>query len=283
MNAALATCAGSFGGLGLFLIVLGGCRRERTERTTASRSLAMSVRRFQTRAIGAASLALVFFVATGWLVAVGLGALAGWAAPTLIGAKARRDAALSRTEAIATWAEQLRDTIRAAAGLQEAIVTTAAVAPEPIHTAVAELAVRIRREPLRVALARFADTVGDPTADKIVAALTLAAERQSANLTGLLSEVAAAARQQATLQLRVEASRARTYTQNALVCGITAAVIAALVVLNRAYLDAYDTVTGQLVLIGIGGLFTASGIGLARLSHIQSPDRILSPHGSINR
>ena len=65
----------------------------------------------------------------------------------LMGVRAERDRLMRRSEAVASWAEMLRDTIAAHAGLQEAIAVTARVAPAPIRTEVQTLAVRA--EPVR--------------------------------------------------------------------------------------------------------------------------------------
>ena len=196
--------------------------------------------------------------ATGWPVGALLAGAGGWASPSLAGAKARRKAELGRLEALAVWAEQLRDTIGAAAGLQEAILATAKVAPLPIRAEVAELATRLRREPLSVALRRFAGSLADPAADQIVAALALASERQAGNLVGLLSEVASAARQQVSMRLRIETGRARTYTQTMSVALITGGSVGLLVVMRSSYLDPYDTAVGQMVLAGVGLLFVVA-------------------------
>ena len=275
MNTLILGMLGAAAGLGVLLVVVGAHgTTPRPDQPTARRRF--RIERLNTRAGFAAVGAICGFVFTGWIAGAALFGAAGWVAPTLAGARARRTAVTERTEAIAAWAEQLRDTMRAAAGMHEAIATTALVAPPAIRAEVAELAARLRREPFRSAMARFAEAAADPTADKIAAALVLASERRASNLTGVLSEVAAAARQQATMQLRVEASSARVYAQTMVVCTITGGVIAALMLLNRSYLDAYDDPVGQLVLLGIGALFAACGAGVIQLGRVAQPPRILN-------
>ncbi len=110
----------------------------------------------------------------------------------------------------------------AAAGLEQAIIATAPVAPLPIRAEVVTLAVRLEGERLAPALRAFADEVADPTGDLVVAALVLAAEHQAQRLGELLGSLAAAARDQATMRLRVEAGRARTRTSVKVVVGVTA-------------------------------------------------------------
>ena len=276
MTTSVFLLLGAFAGLGIWIAILGAIGAVALPAKQDRRSAAR-VPHVDRRVLIAAAGCVVGVLITGWLAGGLLLAFAGWVGPDIVGAKARRAAATARIEAIAVWTEQLRDVMRAAAGLQEAISTTARVAPPVIRPHVAELASRLQHEPVRFAMQRFARSVDDSAADKVVAALILAAERRSANLAGLLSEIAASTRQQATLSLRIEASRTRTYAQAKVVCAITAAVVAALFVLNRRYLEAYDTATGQLVLCGIGSLFTCSALGVIRLGTASQPERNLRP------
>ena len=103
---------------------------------------------------------------------------------------------MARTEAVAAWAEMLRDTL-AAGGFREAILASRRVAPAPIAAQVGELAERSEYAPLGVALRQFAHAVDDPVADHVVAALVVATERQAAGLRDMLGRIAASAREQA--------------------------------------------------------------------------------------
>jgi len=59
-----------------------------------------------------------------------LAGLADWGAPGLLAGRSKgRDELMARVRAIAGWAEMLRDTLAGAAGLEQAIVATAPVAP----------------------------------------------------------------------------------------------------------------------------------------------------------
>ncbi|MHB8451689.1 MAG: type II secretion system F family protein, partial [Mycobacteriales bacterium] len=173
---------------------------------------------------------------TGWPVGALLAAGAGLALPTLMTGSGERSVALARTEAIAGWAEMLRDTMAGAAGLEQAITATAPVAPPPIRGPVVALAGELERGArLAPALRRFADAVGDPTADLVVAALLLAAEHQTRRLADLLGTLAGAAREQASMRLRIEAGRARTRTSVRVILAATASLTLGLAILNRSY------------------------------------------------
>ena len=178
---------------------------------------------------------------------------------------------------MAGWAEMLRDTMAGSAGLEQAIVATAPLAPLPIRAEVATLAVRLEGERLAPALRAFADEVADPTCDLVVAALVLAAEHQAQRLGELLGSLAAAARDQATMRLRVEAGRARTRTSVKVIVGATGALVVGLALFNRGYLAPYDTAVGQLVLLLVGGgLRRSAFVWLSRMT--RPAERRAVPH-----
>jgi Flp pilus assembly protein TadB len=200
---------------------------------------------------------------------------AGWGAPGLLAGAKTRTEAVGRIEAVASWAEMLRDTMAGAAGLEQAIVATAPVAPLAVRSEVATLAVRLQSERLAPALRAFADEVADPTCDLVVAALVLAAEHQAQRLGELLGSLAQAARDQATMRLRVEASRARTRTSVKVIVGATGGLALALAVLNRGYLAPYDSGLGQLFLLMVGGLFATSFVWMSKMTTPRAPERFL--------
>jgi len=183
-------------------------------------------------------------------------------------------------EAVAGWAEMLRDTLAAAAGLEQTILASAATAPAALRPEVAELAARLQRgERLPAALRVFADRVADPTCDLVVCSLSLASEHQVRQLAGLLGELAGEAREQVAMRLRVDAGRARTRTSVWVTVGTTVAFAAGLVLLNRPYLHPYDTPAGQLVLLTVGALFAVAFGWLARIGRLPEPERILTHPG----
>lgn len=228
-----------------------------------------------------AACAAVVGVLTGWPVATLLGGFAGWALPGLLRPDRAAQARTERIEAVAVWAEMLRDTLAAAAGLQQAIRATAPIAPQALEVEVRALAARVERgERLPEALRAFADDVDDPLADLVVAALLLAAERQAGQLSDLLGSLAHATREQVTVRLKAGADRARVRTSVRVVVVVTLAMAFGLLLLDRAYLAPYGTPTGQLVLAVVGGLFAVAFWWLARLAADRLPVRILrrSPH-----
>ena len=214
---------------------------------------------------------------TRWPVAAVLAAVAAWVLPGLIGPDREHKRRLARIEAIATWTESLRDTLGAAAGLEQAITVTAALAPTPIRDEVTRLAGRLRRgDRLAPALRALAVELDDATGDLVVTALVMAAERNARHIGELLTSLATAARDQASLRMRVMAGRARIRTSSRVITAVTLTMAVGLVLLNRRYLAPYDTATGQLVLVVVGGFFGFGFAWLSRISRVTEPERVLA-------
>jgi tight adherence protein B len=245
------------------------------------RELTIGSRAGQLRLAAVVAVGVLVAALTGWVAG---GLLAGLAAATLPGllgpdrSSARRTA---RVEAVAGWTEMLRDTLAAAAGLEQTILASAATAPVALRDEVGDLAARLQRgQRPPAALRAFADQVADPTCDLVVSALALAAEHQARQLADLLGELAGEAREQVAMRLRVEAGRARTRTTVRVIVGTTLTFAAGLVLLNRPYLHPYDETTGQLVLLAVGGLFAFAFWWLARIGRVGVADRVLTHGGT---
>jgi len=267
---------GAVVGLGLLLIVLGMRGTPDREPRPQTQLPAWASDRLLLRGTLAGAALVVVWLATGWPAGALVAAVGGAAAPSIVGARARRNAAVAKIEAIAAWAEQLRDVMAAAAGIQEAIVATGPLAPAPIRDEVRLLVERIatRRERLRPALEHFADDLAHPLSDMVVTSLLLASERQG-RLGDLLSEVARSARQTATMRLRVEAARSRTYVTTRLIVGITALISTWLLVFRREYLAPFDSAGGQVMLVVIGAVFLGAGALMRRMAEPNEPARLL--------
>jgi len=270
-------------GLGLGLALIGAGWRGRPVTRRARRPglgwlVVRGVDQATVRTAGAAVAGGVLVVAvTGWLVGGVLAAAGVVTLPRLLGRDRHAAARVARVEAVASWTEMLRDTLAAAAGLEQTILATAGTAPAALRGEIRGLAARLERgERLPAALRVFAEQVADPTADLVVSALVLAAEHQARQLADLLGELAREAREQVAMRLRVDAGRARTRTSVRVIVGTTLAFAAGLIILNRPYLHPYDSAGGQLVLLLVGGLFAVAFWWLARIGRIAENPRLLT-------
>ncbi len=225
------------------------------------------------RSAGCGAAFLIVSSVTGWVVGGLLAAVTVAALPGLLGGKASRERAIARTEAIASWTEMIRDSIVAASGLEEAIVSTAPVAPGPIAPEVRTLVRRLEHQPLPDALVAFGHDLDHPSGDLVVSALVIAARMEASDLSGLLTRLAEATRGDARMRIRVEVGRTRVRTATKVIIGVVIAAVAFLAVVNRDYLAVYDSASGQLVLAGVGAIFASGGWLLARMATIELPER----------
>ncbi|GAA2661270.1 type II secretion system F family protein [Streptomyces vastus] len=215
---------------------------------------------------------------TTWPVAAVLTTVALLTLPGLLGPDRQAARRTERMEALATWTEMLRDTLSAAAGLEQAVLATADIAPAALESEMRELAAAVRSgRPLPAALRAFAEEVDDPLADVVVAALVMAAEQQASQVAPLLGELAESVREQVAMRQRIDAGRASVRTGVRVTVIVTLGMAVGLVVLNRPYLDPFNTLTGQAVLAVVGALFAASFTYLSALGRMEEPVRLISP------
>ncbi|HEY3559512.1 MAG TPA: type II secretion system F family protein, partial [Kribbella sp.] len=223
------------------LLIVAGLRGRPARVVTSSRLSTWLAARHDRKQVGLLVMAVLVGLAvgmvTGWVVGGFLAVVAVVGLPRILGSNVDHQRQLQRIEAIAGWTEMLRDTLVAAAGLEQAILATAPACPEAIREEITELAIRLERgERLAPSLRHLADQLRDPTADLVISALVLAAEHQSRQLADLLGELAGEAREQASMRMRVEAGRARTRTSVRVVVITTLVFAVGLVLLNRGYL-----------------------------------------------
>ncbi len=215
-------------------------------------------------------------VATGWIVlAVALAALVVfWT--RIFGGAAEERRAIERLEGLTAWTEALRDTIAGAVGLEQAVPATAVNAAPVIRPSLNLLVDRLRvREPLPHALMKFADDLDDPSADLIIAALILNSRLRGPGLREVLGALSESGREELDLRRRVEGSRRSTRRSVQIVVGVTLLVSGGLILFNQTYLEPYDSTVGQLVLVGVIGLFALGVFWLRRLAGVDVPERFL--------
>ena len=275
MNQATATVAivaGALVGGGLFLLVgffMGVDLLP--DSPGSSRSVRDSLKGLSGRLIGCLVVGFGILLLTRWIVlAIAGGALVlVW--PLLFGGAKQEKLAAAKIEALATWAESLRDTIAGAVGLEQAIPATVYAAAPVIREDLALLADRMRvRVPLPTALRQFADGLNDPTADLIVSALIMNARLRGPGLRQLLGALADTARSELDMRQRVSASRAGTRRSAQIV------VMLGLAVFNRSFVAPYSSVQGQLVLVVVVLLFAVGMLWMRHLAGVQLPRRFLT-------
>lgn len=228
--------------------------------------------------LAAAGAGVVVWAVTGWPVAgaaTGLGVLAG---PAALGGSARRRQEAATAEAVANWADMIRDTMAGAAGLEEALTQTAAVAPHAIRPQLAAFAQQLRHRPLTDALSGLADDLDHPSVDLLVAALVAAARLEARDLGPLLGRLAEAIRGGVRMRNRIEVGRTRIRTSGRIAVGTTFATVAFLYAFAGHLLEPYDTAAGQAWLVVVAAVFFGSGWLLVRYSRLELPARFILRH-----
>jgi len=285
----LALLGGIGTGLGLFWagdLVLGQKAAprglEESQESSGSRSLRTKVGSSHLLGLGLATgVAALVFLFSKWPVAALLAGLGAFVLPLML-SDATGNREVERVEAVATWTEMLRDTMAASAGLSQALVATAPLAPGVIRPHVEELASRVRAgEPLGIALERLGRQLDDSTGDLVVAALILSARARASRLKDLLGTLADHARQEVSMRLRIEASRASIRSGVRVVSVFSIGFALALLLLAHSYLSPFGTPVGQLVLGAVGCLY-AGGIWLLKaMAKPPAAPRILGSGASL--
>jgi Flp pilus assembly protein TadB len=275
-----AVLLGTACGGGAVLACAGAARRPRAPRR--SRAGRMRTRLPAAwrgpRLVGALFAGIVTGALTGWPVAGLLAAVGVLTLPTLLGPDREAARRVERMEGIATFTEMLRDTLSAAAGLEQALLAAADLAPAAVRDEVRALAGRIRSgQPLPAALETFAREVDDPAADTVVTVLVMASRRQAAQLAPLLGALAEAVREQVAMRQRVASGRTSVRTSVRVCCATTLGLAAVLVCFNRAYLAPFDGLEGQLALATAGALFAGSFAWLHSMAKVREAPRLLAP------
>jgi Flp pilus assembly protein TadB len=216
---------------------------------------------------------------TGVPVAGALVAFAVPAAPWLFQVGQAERAAIERVEAVGEWARRLKDVSVTGVGLQQAIVVSAAAAPTVIAEEVRDLSVRLHAGvDARDALARFADAIGDPVCDQVVAALILHLSDRGDRLGEVLTSIAYAASAEVATRREVDAKRTQSRFGVRFLT-ITTFGTLAYGAIRPGYMRPYETPLGELVLTVLGALFVGILVWTRSMSQPERAPRFLRSPG----
>ncbi len=223
------------------------------------------------RLTGGVVVGVLVLLLTRWPVAaLGLGAVvAAW--PLLFGGGRCEQLQIDRLEALVVWTESLRDTVSGNASLEQAIPVTAVNAPPLIRPALVRLVGQLQaRVPLDKALRALATWLDDASADLVLAALILNAQRRGRGLVLVLSGLSVAAREELDMRRKVSAGRSGLRRGVQIVVGMTIGFGIFLSTFGGTYVKPYDTAAGQVALAAVLGIF-ALGFGWMRALSGSSP------------
>lgn len=232
---------------------------------------------WRVRLAAALSAGLIVLAVSGWIVASVVVAAGCWFA---VAAWQRRGAGtvgdVERTDALASWIENLRDVLIAGDQPVGAINATVATCPDAIKPQVRRLAAGLGRQDPAIVFRRFADDVDDPLGDLVAAGLLIAVQR-GARTAAVLSSLAEQARRQADRRRLVEAERSPIQREVTLLTAIMGSLVVGLLVFGRAeYLEPYDTAGGQLFLGAVLAIYAVLLVRVQRLARFPRPSRFLT-------
>ena len=223
--------------------------------------------------LGALIIGLMVLAVTQWVGAgIGLAAIV-LGIPWFFGGASSSKIEIERTQAIASWAEMIRDNMAGAAGLEQALLSTADIAPLPIAKEVKAFANRLDGESVVDALVYLSELLRHPAADLVVVSLANASRMEGRDLGPLLTRLAESIRGDVRMRLRVEVGRARIRTSAKIVLTVTLLTVALVYFTSRDLLSVYDTTNGQIWLLGVFGLFLGSLWLMNYYADVQMPER----------
>lgn len=228
------------------------------------------------RLVGAIAVAVVTFVMTRWVVVALVSAAIVLLWPRLFGAVAEEQAVIARLEALAVWAEALRDTMATGSGLVEALRATSRRPPQELAFALKELATNLdNREPVEWSLRRLADAVDDPVGDQVIAALIMNARVQGRQLRTVLASLAESTRKTVQSRREVAADRRTVRRGVHIIMVVIGVMVAGMALFAPDYADTYRTAAGQVIMSVVMGLFGVGFMVIRQLAVIRTPARFL--------
>ena len=278
MNPALiAVMAAALIGVGIAVGVLGFLpKNESVSKPRRSNGNAQKISRATWIKLGVgAVIGLVAGLLTGWVLLIVLIPATIVGLPYLLG-DGNDAAGIKRLDALEEWTRSLSGVLGAGVSLEQSIVTSQASAPAAIQSQVNALGARLRsRMGSEEALRRFADDLGDTTADKIVCALILGAQRRNIGLTHILEDLAESVAEDVSSRRMVQAERARQTTVIRWVTLVTVVFFGGILLMGGDYVAPYGTPLGQLILAFLLTAYTGVLVWLRKSNKAEPLPRLL--------
>ncbi len=207
------------------------------------------------RRLLAAAATLLLLLAATRIVMLGLGAAAAaYYLPPLLSRRTAGRARIARLEGLEAWTRRLADVMSARATLETGIELSVRAAPPAIAGEVQALGARLAaRVDTEETLRAFADDLDDPVGDMVAAALILAASRRGPRLVSALRRLAETVAAEVALRRELEADREKPRS-TARILTLFVLVAVAFVMATPQFRHPYQSVLGEAVLAGAGGL-----------------------------
>jgi tight adherence protein B len=211
----------------------------------------------------------------GWGVISGLAGGLGLLAPYAYYVRRhdRRRAALQ--DALVEAIEQLRDAIRSGLSVQEALAGLARSGPDVLRSEFGALSRDARFVGFDAALAGMRERLADPVFDVVACALLANDRLGGRQVSQVLDRLAEATRAQLRMQHEVRALQGRTVLSARIVAAAPLVTLVGLRAINPRYLSIFDSVAGQVVLIGCAVCVGFGYVAMLYLTRLPGQRRVL--------
>lgn len=209
---------------------------------------------------------------TRWPAAAITGGIIGGLIP--LGKKKANDA--TRAEAIALWAEMLRDSVGSARGVESVLVGTSAAAPATIRPAVQTAAARLPYDNFEKVMEQLADDLAHPIGDLVVSAMRLAARGGGRQLREVLANLASAAHAEAESHRRTDVARQQPRSTMRTVIGAVGLFSGIIFLTAGEWMEAYSAFEGQVVLLFVAAWFAGGVYWMARMGRTPPVERFFA-------
>lgn len=218
---------------------------------------------------------VVAHLCLGWPVISGLCGLAGMLAPYAYYVRRhdRRRAAIQ--DALVEAIEQLRDAIRTGLSVQEALTGLARTGPDVLRSEFAALGREARLLGFDSALLAMRNRLADPVFDVVACALAINDRLGGRLVSQVLDRLADATRAQLRIEHEVRAHQARTVLSARIVAAAPLVALVGLRATNPRYLGVFDTLLGQMALIGCALSVALGYAAMLYLTRLPGQRRVL--------
>jgi hypothetical protein len=226
--------------------------------------------------IAVISSAIIYYVTSWWavfpIVIVGTIMFAG---------KFPRRALVSKDvaagEALAGWAERVRDSVQAGTGLVSAFHAAARSCQPIIAQNATDLADDASQIGISPALVRFSGRIGLGSCDSLVMAMIVAEQRGGRELVSLLNSEIDAIRHELSVEREESGIRQRYRTAVRIIIATMGISMIGYRLLSPTFMEPYNLFSGQIVLLVVGAVMLASLGRIVKLSQRLVRERIFDP------
>ncbi len=253
------------------------------ERTRAAREFLVraglrdvTLRDFVVFSLASGALAsVVAQLALGWIAVTVLAGLVGLLGPYAYYIRRHDQRRSAIQDALVDAIEQLRDAIRTGLSVQDALGGLARTGPEVLRAEFSTLSRDARLLGFEAALVGMRDRLADPVFDVVACSLSINDRLGGRLVSQVLDRLAESTRAQLRIEQEVRAHQARTVLSARIVAVAPLVALVGLRATNPRYLDIFNSVVGQLVLVGCAASVALGYAAMLYLTRLPGQRRVL--------